>query len=230
MGITSPGCLISLEGGERSGKSTQVQRLTAHLRRRGWPVALTREPGGTPLGERLREVLLDPGLGEIDPVAEMILFAASRAEVVARVIRPALDRGEVVVCDRYVDSSRAYQGFGLGVDLAAIDAVNEAGTAGLRPDLTLLFDVAPAVAATRAGTAGPDRIERRPPGFHERVRQGYLELARRDPERFVVLDAHLAPEALTRRVVAVVDHLLAARRACGPGTRTGERGPRGESP
>jgi dTMP kinase len=211
----STGWLISLEGGEHSGKSTQVALLRQHLQGRGLTPVVTREPGGTPVGERLRALLLDPELGQLDPMTEMILFAASRAEVVARVVRPALSRGEVVICDRFVDSSRAYQGYGLGVPLAAIDAVNEAATGGLRPDLTLLFDVDPAVAAARAG-GDRDRIEARSPGFHRRVREGYLRLAAAEPDRFVVLDASLPAAELARRVAAAVDACLARPRAAAP--------------
>jgi dTMP kinase len=204
-----PARLISLEGGERSGKSTQLALLSAHLRARGVAFVLTREPGGTPLGERLRELLLAPDLGGITPRAEMIAFAASRAEVVARVIRPALARGEVVIADRYVDSSRAYQGYGLGVPLDEIDRVNAAATQGLLPHLTLLFDVDPAVAAGRAPDRARDRIEARDADFHARVRAGYLDLAARDPARFRVLDARRPAADIAADVASAVDACIA---------------------
>jgi dTMP kinase len=206
-----PARLISLEGGERSGKSTQLALLSAHLERRGVAFVLTREPGGTPFGERLRGVLLSPELGPVSPVAEMIAFAASRAEVVARVIRPALARGQVVIADRFVDSSRAYQGYGLGVPLADIDVINRAATGGLEPDLTLLFDVDPAVAAARAPERGPDRIEARAADFHARVRAGYLELAAREPQRFLVLDARRPASELAAAVARAVDACIEGR-------------------
>jgi dTMP kinase len=217
-----PARLISLEGGERSGKSTQLALLSAHLRERGVTFVLTREPGGTPFGERLREVLLAPDLGPVTPLAEMTAFAASRAEVVARVIRPALERGEVVIADRYVDSSRAYQGYGLGVPLPVIDMVNRAATGGLLPDLTLLFDVDPTVAAGRAPERGHDRIEARGPDFHARVRAGYLEIARGEPERFMVLDGRLPAAELAQAVAAAVDACIAghpSKNARGTGSR-----------
>ncbi len=210
-GWNVPARLISLEGGERSGKSTQLALLSAHLQARGTAFVLTREPGGTPFGERLREVLLAPDLGPVTPFAEMVAFAASRAEVVARVIRPALARGDIVIADRYVDSSRAYQGYGLGVPLADIDLVNAAATGGLLPDLTLLFDVDPAVAAGRAPERGHDRIEARDGGFHARVRAGYLELAAREPARFLVLDGLRSAADIARDVASAVDACITGR-------------------
>lgn len=204
-----PGRLISLEGGERSGKSTQLALLSDHLRKRGMVFTVTREPGGTPFGERLRDVLLAPDLGAVSPLAEMVAFAASRAEVVASVIRPALRRGEVVIADRFVDSSRAYQGYGLGVALADIDMVNGAATGHLVPDLTLLFDVDPAVAAVRAPERGHDRIEARGADFHARVRFGYLALAAAEPQRFTVLDAGLPVAEIATQVARAVERCIA---------------------
>jgi dTMP kinase len=202
------GCLVTLEGGEGSGKTTQGRLLAEWLRGLGVAVTVTREPGGTEVGERLRALLLDPNLGAVRPEAEMLLFAAARAQAVTEVIAPALARGDVVICDRFVDSSLAYQGYGLGVDLGFIRSVNERIAAGIVPDLTLLFDVPRPVGAARGGPGRqPDRIEQRPETFHEAVRRGYLDLARQEPQRFCVIDAARPPHDVqedARRAVAAL--------------------------
>jgi dTMP kinase len=185
----SSGVLVSLEGGEGSGKTSQCRLLLAWLAEIGVPAAAVREPGGTAIGERLRALLLDPALPPLVPEGEVLLFAAARAQAVSEVIRPALARGQLVICDRFVDSSLAYQGFGLGADLGFIRSVNVAVTGGLTPQLTVLLDVPPELgAARRAGRNGGDRVEARGPAFHAAVRAGYLRLAREEPGRFVVLD------------------------------------------
>src|SRR5438093_9623260 len=192
------GLLISFEGGEGSGKSTQIARIAARLRRRGVEPVTTREPGGTLLAEAVRAVLLDPGL-EPSAVVEALLVEAARADLVDRVVRPALAAGRVVLCDRFVDSTLAYQGGGRGLDRAMLEAWNRAATGGLTADLTLLFDVDPALGlARRAGAEPPpsgppadgrNRLDREPVDFHRRVRACFLELAQREPGRFVVVDA-----------------------------------------
>lgn len=183
------GLFITFEGPEGAGKSTQLSLLVARLTQEGVVHTVTREPGGTPLGSRVREVLLDPAL-EIDPLPEFLLYSASRAQLVANVIRPALERGEVVVCDRYADSSLAYQGAGRGLDEALLGGITQAATGGLLPDLTVVLDLDPRVGLERAARRGqPDRLERADLAFHQRVRQGFLTLAARDRARFVVLDA-----------------------------------------
>lgn len=182
------GLFITFEGPEGAGKSTQLARLAERLRAQGRTVTVTREPGGTPLGTRVREVLLDPAL-HIDPLPEFLLYSASRAQLVGDVIRPALSRGEVVLCDRYFDSSLAYQGAGRGLSAELLRAVTREATGGLSPNLTLLLDLDPAVGLSRAAARGQtDRLERADLAFHERVRQGFLALAGAEPERFTVLD------------------------------------------
>lgn len=204
------GLLITLEGGEGCGKSTQASDLAERLRSQGHRVTLTREPGGTPLGERLRQVLLDPQgrSPSLDPLAEYLLFAAARAEVTAEVIKPALERSDIVVCDRYGDSSLAYQGYGRGVNLDHIRAVNEAATAGLRPDLTVLLDLPPEVGLARQRGGASDRFQREQLDFHRRLREGYLALAREEPDRWLVLDGTLPASEITERILRRARELL----------------------
>ncbi|MFC4426043.1 dTMP kinase [Deinococcus navajonensis] len=191
---------ITFEGPEGAGKSTQVTRLAAALAGAGVPHLLTREPGGTPLGTTVREVLLDPAL-TIDPFPEFLLYSASRAQLVAEVIRPALKRGETVVCDRYSDSSLAYQGAGRGLPEALLRDLTREATGGLRPDLTVLLDLDPAVGLQRAAARGqPDRLEQADLAFHTRVRQGFLALAAEEPARFLVLDATQTPDQLASSI------------------------------
>jgi dTMP kinase len=197
------GYLIAFEGGDGAGKSTQVQRLADWLTGRGYEVVLTREPGATPIGRALREVLLDVGNTGLSPRAEALLYAADRAEHVDAVIRPALRRGAVVITDRYVDSSIAYQGAGRALSAAEVERLSQWATQGLLPALTVLLDIAPNVGAVRRGGAR-DRIEAEPDEFHERVRQGFLDLAGRAPKRYLVLDALRAPSALAAAIQARV--------------------------
>jgi dTMP kinase len=196
------GRFIALEGGEGCGKSTQAQRLADHLGAR-----LTREPGGTPAGERLRDIVLDPATGELDFRAEVLLIAAARADHVARVIRPALEGGEDVVTDRYVASSLAYQGHGRRLGVEDVARINEWATGGLKPDLTILLDVPEDVAAQRMDT-DLDRLEAVGDGFHERVADGYRALAAADPDAWAVVDgAGTVDEVFTRVLAAVQDRL-----------------------
>lgn len=190
---------MTFEGGEGSGKSTQVARLAARLRARGREPVLTREPGGTPLAEGIRELLLDPARRP-GAASEAFLMEAARADVVAHVVRPALAAGRVVLCDRYDDSTLAYQGGGRGLDADLLAALNRAATGGLVPDLTLLYDVPPELGLARRGSAAGDtnRLDREPPEFHARVRRRYLELAAAAPERWVVLDGAAPPDELER--------------------------------
>ena len=203
-----PALFLTFEGGEGSGKSTQIDRLAARLRRRGLDPVVTREPGGTPLGEGARALLLDQAHW-LRPETEVLLLEAARAELVARVIRPALTAGRVVLCDRYDDSTLAYQGGGRGLDPEALARLNRFATGGLKPDLTFLFDLAPAVGlARRSNAGGANRLDLEPAEFHVRVRERYLELARQEPGRFVVLDAGAPPESLEARIADAVDARL----------------------
>lgn len=181
------GCFITFEGGDGSGKTTQIVRLASALRDAGIDPLVLREPGGTVVGEGVRDILLDPRHEGLDAVAETLLFAASRAQLSATVIKPALDAGRVVICDRYADSTVAYQGYGRGLDLATVRAVNAWATRGLVPDRTILLDVDPAEGIAAATPAEADRLEREELAFHARIRAGYLEMARDEPERWVVI-------------------------------------------
>jgi len=203
------GRFVTFEGIEGSGKSTQVARLAAWLEDRECAPVVTREPGGTPLGRRLREVLLKGDAGE--PLTEAMLMAADRAEHVATVILPALDEGRHVLCDRHADSTLAYQGGGSGVARDLLVALNRVAVQGLAPDLTLLFDLEPAVALARmrARTGGAaDRFEAESLAFHERVRAAYLELARAEPERFRVVDAAQDADAVQADARVHLERLL----------------------
>jgi dTMP kinase len=196
---------ITLEGGEGSGKSTQAKGLAARLEERGYGVCLTHEPGGTELGRAVQRLL--EGEGVPAPLAELLLFVADRAQHVREVIAPALAAGKVVVCDRFADSTLAYQGFGRGLDVSLIRRLNDEATGGLKPHVTLLLDVAPEVGLAREG-AQLDVTGRESLEFHERVREGFLALAREEPERFVVIGSALAPEEVTKRAIAALERVL----------------------
>jgi dTMP kinase len=208
----SPGLFIAFEGGDGAGKSTQAARLAEALESRGLAVMRTREPGGTPIGEKLRSLVLDHGHGHIDAHTEALIFAASRAAHASQVIRPALDRGEVVLTDRYIDSSVAYQGAGRDLGADAVRSLNEWATSGLQPDLTVLLDVDPAVGRRRrtAGDAAEDRLESEADEFHMTIRAAFLDLAASRPETYLVVPAHLPVDQIAQRILARVDALLAS--------------------
>ena len=206
--LNTPGLFITFEGPEGAGKSTQIRLLAAHLEVEGVAHLLTREPGGTPTGDRLRELVLD-SRSRVSAMTEFLIYSASRAQLVTEVVRPALERGQLVVCDRYVDSSYAYQGYGRGLDMAQLRAVSEAATGGLLPQLTVLLDLDPALGLRRAARVNtPDRIEAAGLEFHGRVRQGFLALAAAEPGRFLLLDAALHEEVLAGRIWEAVQALL----------------------
>jgi dTMP kinase len=201
---------VTVEGVEGAGKSSQVARLAAELRAGGRTVVVTREPGGTPAGEQVRRILLDadPHAGSaLHPRTEALLFAAARAQLVEEVIRPALARGEVVLCDRYVHSSLAYQGAARGLGLDHVERLNRWATADLWPDLVILLDLDPAEGLARR-SAGRDRIESEELAFHQEVRAAFLELAAADPSRFAVIDASRPPAEVAADVHAAVRRLL----------------------
>lgn len=194
-----PGLFITFEGPEGSGKTLQAERLVDELEADGNRARLTREPGGTPLGEQIRSIVLAAveGRAAIDPMADALLFNAARAQLVAEVIRPALAAGEIVVCARFADSTLAYQGYGAGAPLTQLKAVEEAATGGLVPDLTILLDVPPEVGLARKVEASRNRFEAAfDLEFHRRVREGFLELARQEPDRWRVIDATRDGEAV----------------------------------
>lgn len=188
---TFPGRFIVFEGGDGAGKSTQARLLADSLREAGREVLLTREPGGTEIGERLRSLVLDHGQGAVDARTEALIFAAARAAHVQQVIVPALEAGTIVISDRYIDSSIAYQGVGRGLGVGDVASINEWATGGLLPDLTVLLDVSAEAGRARrtAGEATEDRMESEPDDFHVRIRRAFATLAAAAPGRYLVLDA-----------------------------------------
>jgi dTMP kinase len=206
-----PGRFISLEGGEGAGKSTQLRALAAALRSRGIEVVETREPGGSPGAEAIRKLLLEGGEERWTPEGEALLFAAARADHAARTIRPALARGAWVLCDRFLDSSLAYQGGAAGLGVDAVRALHDFGSRGFLPDRTLLLEVDPAAVAERLENrdgGDADRIGGRSVDFHARVAETFVALAQAEPERFRKIDASGAPEAVTARLMTALDDLL----------------------
>lgn len=199
------GLLVTLEGPEGSGKTTQATLLHEWLVEQGYNVLRTREPGGTRIGERIRSVLHDPAHTEMAAQAEILLYSAARAQLVAEVIRPALAVGQLVLCDRFFDSTYAYQGYGRGLALDVLRGITDFATGGLIPDLTLYLDIDPAVGLQRRiqGNGEINRLDRETLVFHQKVRKGYLELASQEPSRWVQLDASGA--------VAVVQSMLRAQ-------------------
>ncbi len=200
---------ITLEGPEGSGKTIQARTLADHLRAQGHEVLLTREPGGTSIGDQIRRVLFELDNTSMRPRTEFLLFSASRAQHVDEMIRPHLEAGGVVVCDRYYDSSLAYQGYGHGLNLHHLRAITEFATSGLKPDLTLLLDVSAEDGIRRREEGGSwNRLDEYSLEFHRRVRQGYLELAAAEPERWVVIDAAASIEVVQGRIQDVVEARL----------------------
>ena len=197
------GRFLTLEGPDGSGKTSHARRLADALRERGFDALLTREPGGTQLGDRLRDILNSPSGPPMEPLAEALLFSSARAEHVAEVIRPALDAGRIVVCARYADSTLAYQGYGSGRPVEVLRQLQDIATGGLWPDRTILLDIP---ADVGLGRKGPDEHTRFEVGFdldyHRRVRAGFLELAAAEPERWVVVDAHRDADAVFDDVLA----------------------------
>ena len=182
------GYFISFEGGDGSGKSTQIQILRDFLEERGYDVILTREPGGTPISEKIRSIILDKENSEMDDMTEALLYAAARAQLVSQVIRPALEAGKVVICDRFVDSSMAYQAYARGLG-DSVKTINGFAVGDCMPDLTILLKVNPQVGSSRIGDRERDRIELASREFHKKVYEGYLQLEKLYPDRIVGIDA-----------------------------------------
>jgi dTMP kinase len=207
--LAGGGVLIAFEGGEGAGKSTQVRRLQEWLTSEGLVSRATFEPGATPSGAGIRSIVLDRAHTAIAPRSEALLYAADRAQHVNDVLRPALDAGEVVITDRFVDSSLAYQGAGRTIPLDDVRMLSRWATQGLEPDLTVLLDLPPEVGLARArGRAVADRLESESMDFHQRVRQTFLALAEADPDRYVVVDARQSPEAIAAAIRVRVAELL----------------------
>ena len=203
---------ITFEGGEGSGKSTQIRRLATRMQERGCELLVTREPGGTPEAEAIRALLVSGDVARWTPQSEALLNYAAREQHLEQVIRPALAAGKVVLCDRFMDSTRAYQGYAGGVDLAFIDALEKAVVASTRPGLTLVFDLDPAIGLTRARSRGDavaeDRYERKGLAFHQKLREGFLDILRREPKRCRLVDAAQDVDAVSQDVWSIVEGFL----------------------
>lgn len=205
------GLLITFEGIEGSGKSTQIDLLRKRIEAMGLDVKVTREPGGTGIGEAVRSILLNPANKAMAPMTELLLYEAARSQLVAECFRPWLDGGAVVLCDRFFDSTTAYQGGGRGLGGSELESLHAMATQGLRPQLTLLIDLPPEEGLSRARRERSlDRIEQESIEFHNRVRQGYLDLARSEPHRIKVIDGLREPEPITKEIFAYVEPLLSA--------------------
>ncbi len=211
---------ITVEGIDGSGKSTQIERIREYFEGIGFKVYVTREPGGTVLSERIREILLDTASSEMEALTELFLFLASRAQHTLEVIKPRLERGEVVISDRYADSSIAFQGGGRYLDKEMIDSLNKIATVNITPDLTILLDIAPEIAMERTrGKKGIlpfpqlDRLEREKLEFHRRVRQTYIEWAKKHPERIKPVSARGTPEEIWSEIKKELDRLIDKSRA-----------------
>ncbi|MGI6755007.1 MAG: dTMP kinase [Atopobiaceae bacterium] len=198
------GLFISFEGVDGSGKSTQAARLQTYFQERQIPATFVREPGGTPISEKIRALLLDPANAEMSFECELLLYEASRAQLVREVIEPALASGDVVVCDRYLDSTFAYQAYGRHIDEALVKAANAMGSCGVMPDITLVFDIDPTEALERACKEGADRLELAGVALEERVREGYCALAAAEPARVQLIDARGTIDEVARRVEATL--------------------------
>jgi dTMP kinase len=200
---------ITFEGIDGSGKSTQIQLLKEMLEKRNHVVTTLREPGGNILSEQIRQLLLD-SKEQVDPRCELLLFTAARAQLVSSVIRPALEAGKIVICDRYIDSSVAYQGYGRGLSIESIESINDFATAGLIPDITFIFDLSVDDAAKRAGFRSndnqtkPDRMERSGDAFFERTKQGYLDIAKKSDRNIFIINANDALNDIREQVESIV--------------------------
>ena len=208
--MAARGLFITFEGTDGAGKTRQIQRLSADLRQVGYDVCLTREPGGTPISEQIRSVLLDPDHSEMAVTTELLLYAASRAQHVSEVIKPALEAGKVVISSRFADAMVVYQGYGRGVDLERIHHLNRIATDGVAPEVTFVLDLPVEVGLQRVrkSRGGFDRLEREEIEFHRRLREGYRALAKAEPQRLKVIDAEVSPERVYAQIEAIMQSLL----------------------
>lgn len=202
---------LSFEGVDGAGKSTQLKLLLEYLTEKHVDFVFTREPGGTPLGEQIRKILLDPQNAGMSIITEALLFAASRTEHVNRVIRPALEAGKVVICDRFVDSSLVYQGMAGGLPLEFVQQINEMATGALKPHRTIVLDIDPHLALQRKSQGTEDRIEQKSLRYHQLVREGYQELAKAEPRRIKIVDASGSVDEVQRQIRILVDEVLPRR-------------------
>lgn len=200
------GLFITFEGGDGCGKTTQLNLVAKYFEENGKEVILTREPGSIGLGQELRKIILHYD-GDIAPTSEAFLFLADRAQHIAKLVKPAIDAGKIVLCDRHTDSSIAYQGYGRGEDIEQIKHLNNIATQGITPDLTFVFDVSEKIAQKRVGNE-KDRMESAGNEFHKRVRNGYLEIAKQEPQRVKVIDANLSIEKVFEQVKKYIDKKL----------------------
>lgn len=207
--FSNNGIFISFEGIEGSGKTIQARLLDEFLRKKGYAVVLTEEPGGTQIGLKIRELLLSVEHQEMTSVAELMLYNASRAQLIKEVILPSIKRGAIVITDRFNDSTVAYQGYGRGIDLNLIDSIDRIVTAGLKPDITILLDLDVEVGMKRnRGIHKADRLEFEDKAFHKKVRNGYLEIAGKEPERIKLIDASKNIEEIHGEIVSIVMNLI----------------------
>jgi dTMP kinase len=203
---------ITFEGGEGCGKSVQARVLYRRLKQLVIPALMTREPGGTLLGQKLRRWLKWTRDSSVSPLSELLLFNAARSQLVSEVLKPNLDKGKTVICDRYADSTTAYQSYGRGLAREMVIAINNAATGGLTPDLTVLLDISPEAGLARKSSQRQDRFEQEAIAFHRRVREGYLRLAEAEPRRFLVIDATKDKEEIAAIIWQRVSQILRGQR------------------
>jgi dTMP kinase len=206
---------ITFEGVEGSGKTSQIQRLKKYLTQKGIPCKVTREPGGSPIGEKVRKILLNPEHREMVPATELLLYEAVRAQHVEEVLKPLLKNGGVILCDRFCDATLAYQGYGRGIDLKWVASLNRLASQGIKPDVTFLLDCPTVVGLNRAlrrnrilGQEREERFEREEIQFHRRVRKGYLAIAKKEPHRVKVIDTREGEEKVFEKIRKIVDNLI----------------------
>lgn len=203
------GLFITIEGTDGSGKTTQMSLIKDYVRSIGCELVIVREPGGTRISERIRNVILDPEYIEMDSYTEMLLYAASRAQLVAETIRPALEQGKIVICDRFIDSTYAYQGFGRGIDIGVLESVNNIAVDGIMPDITFFFDLDPELALERRmASSATDRIENEKMEFHRKVHDGYVKLAGKYPDRIRRIDSSRSVEAVWDDVRLLLKNMI----------------------
>jgi len=203
------GLFITVEGTDGSGKTTQIRRMEEYVKGKGCEVLLTREPGGTGISEKIRSIILDPENHRMDRITEMLLYASARAQLISEVIKPALECGKTVICDRFIDSSYVYQGFGRGIDMEIVKSVNYTAIQGIMPDITFFFDLSPEIALTRRVEATEaDRIEKENMGFHMQVYTGYKSIAAKFPDRIKSINAQGSVDEVFEQVRLWLDKML----------------------